>query len=79
MAEGFSVAAANTGGWYALLDIVNEAAQELRNDRERDPEACPDCGEPLRLGPNSELYCRSDGSIWGAGSRRLGRVGTYHN
>ena len=71
--------AQDSGGWYGLLAIVREAAQLLEEELSRDPEACLDCGEPLRTGPNGELYCRSDGSIWGTGGVRLGRVGTLHN
>lgn len=62
------------GGWYGLLDILNEGAQQYREDRDRTPEACGDCGEPLRTGPRGELYCRFDGSIWAAGGRRVGHV-----
>jgi len=68
-----------TGSWYGLLSIYREASDLRRDELERDPEACPDCGEPLTTGPDSELYCRFDGSIWGAGNRRLGRVGSTHN
>ena len=71
---------AETGSWYGLLDIYQEAAQLRRDELERDPEACQDCGEPLRTGPGGELYCSFDGTVWGAGNRRLGRVGvTTHN
>lgn len=77
--QGESVA--DTGGWYSLLDIYHEAAQERQDELERDPVACLDCGEPLRTGPNGELYCEFDGSIWAAGNRRVGRVGVgmFHN
>ncbi|WP_372352630.1 hypothetical protein [Streptomyces sp. KL116D] len=67
--------AAGPGSWYGLLDIVQEAGQLYREDRERIPSACEDCGEPLRTGPRGELYCSFDGSIWGPGGRRLGHVG----
>lgn len=62
------------GSWDGLLDILHEAAQLAREERERDPEACFDCGEPLRAGPRGELYCPFDGATWAAGNRRTGRV-----
>ncbi|MFD5245002.1 hypothetical protein ACFWIW_10685 [Amycolatopsis sp. NPDC058340] len=70
---------ADTGGWYGLLAIYQEAVQHQRDELERDPAACLDCGEPLTTGPNGELYCRFDGSTWEAGNRRTGRIGTAHN
>lgn len=76
---GGSMADTNTGSWYGLLDIYTEAAQLRRDELERDPEACQDCGEPLKTGPDGELYCGFDGTVWGAGNRRLGRVGITHN
>ncbi|MFI0236329.1 hypothetical protein [Streptomyces sp. NPDC016845] len=63
------------GSWYGLLDILQEGAQLYREDRERMPTACEDCGEPLRTGPRGDLYCPFDGSIWGPGPTRLGQVG----
>ncbi|MFD6619980.1 hypothetical protein ACFWFB_32585, partial [Streptomyces albidoflavus] len=63
------------GSWYGLLDILQEGEQLYREDRERTPVACEDCGEPLRTGPRAELYCPFDGSIWGPGPQRLGQVG----
>ncbi|MFD5697447.1 LamG-like jellyroll fold domain-containing protein [Streptomyces lasiicapitis] len=67
-------AAPAQGSWYGLLDILREGAQQYREERERTPEACGDCGEPLRTGPRGELYCRFDGSVWAAGGRRVGHV-----
>lgn len=67
---------AGTGGWYTLLDIVQEAAAFRRNELERPPVSCLDCGEPLKSGPNGELFCPFDGSVWEAGNRRVGHVGT---
>lgn len=66
------------GSWYGLLDILHEGAQLHREERERLPAACLDCGEPLRTGPNAELYCPFDGAIWGAGGRRVGQVSDLH-
>lgn len=66
------------GSWNGLLDILREGARLAREERERVPLACPDCGEPLRNGPRSELYCPFDGSTWGAGGRRTGQVATTY-
>jgi hypothetical protein len=66
------------GSWYGLLDILREGTQEYRDERERDPQACLDCGEPLRSGDHGVLYCPFDGSTWGAGGRRTGQVGISH-
>ncbi|MFL1903084.1 LamG-like jellyroll fold domain-containing protein [Streptomyces tauricus] len=73
-ARGGAPGAAPQGSWYTLVDILNEGAQQYREESERLPEACPDCGEPLRTGPHAELYCPFDGAIWGFGGRRLGQV-----
>jgi hypothetical protein len=74
MASGSVPGAPETGSWYGLIDITREGAQLYREEQTRDPEACPDCGEPLRPGPNGELYCAFDGRIWGAGGRLVGNV-----
>lgn len=63
-----------TGSWWGLVDILREGAQLAREEQQRDPEACPDCGEPLRAGPSSELFCAFDGNVWGAGGRLVGHV-----
>ena len=70
---------ASQGSWYGLLDILREGAQLAREERERDPVACLDCGEPLSSGPHGELYCPFDGSTWGAGGRRTGQVSATRN
>lgn len=67
-------AATEQGSWYGLLNILHEGAAWRREEQERDPVACLDCGEPLRSGPRSELYCPFDGSTWTTGGRRVGRV-----
>jgi hypothetical protein len=59
------------GSWYGLLAIVQEAAQLRRDEQERQPTACGDCGEPLQSGPRGELFCKFDGSVWEAGPRRV--------
>ncbi|MCZ4602919.1 hypothetical protein O3S80_03860 [Streptomyces sp. Lzd4kr] len=73
-AQDSGAAGAGHGSWYGLLDILREGAQEYREDRARDPEACGLCGEPLRSGPGGELYCLFDGTIWAAGDRQTGQV-----
>jgi hypothetical protein len=57
-------------GWYSLLDTVNEIRDLRRAEQTTDPAACPDCGEPLRLGPAGQLFCPNDSSEWQAGPRR---------
>lgn len=61
----------STGSWYALTSIVSEVMDLYTEERSRVPEACPDCGEPLRPGPRGERYCPFDGSMWAAGNRRV--------
>jgi len=75
-AHGHGPAPVAQGSWSGLLDIVREGAQQYREELDREPTACFDCGEPLRHGPNSELYCPFDGSIWTAGNRLVGHVST---
>lgn len=43
--------------WEQLLAIQQEAADLRRDELSRPPAACPHDGEPLRQGPNNELYC----------------------
>ncbi len=47
--------------WEQLVDILREAADERRDEHARRPVACPNDGEPLRDGPNGELFCPFDG------------------
>lgn len=54
----------NSGGWYSYLNILHNMAEEVRNEAIEPPEACPDCGEPVRSGPNGELFCTFDGWQW---------------
>ncbi len=75
-AHGGVPGAPEQGSWYGLLDILREGAQLAQEERESTPVACGDCGEPLRAGPNSELYCAFDGSIWGPGGRLVGHIST---
>jgi hypothetical protein len=75
-ARGHGPAAPEQGSWYGLLDILRDGAQMAREELERDPVACLDCGEPLRTGPQGVLYCPFDGSTWTAGNRRTGHIST---
>jgi len=75
-ATGHGPAPVAQGSWQGLLDILREGAQLARDELERDPIACLDCGEPLRTGPNGVLYCPFDGSTWAAGNRWTGHVST---
>lgn len=56
-----TVTGAARGSWYQLLDIVREARDLARQDRQARPVACPNDGEPLKTGPRGELYCPWDG------------------
>jgi hypothetical protein len=75
-ARGRVPGAPESGGWYGLLSILREGAQYAREEREREPVACQDCGEPLRSGPHNERYCPFYGSVWGPGGRLIDSVST---
>lgn len=47
--------------WYTYGAIVDEAIGFARDEASRPPTACPNDGEPLRTGPDGELYCPYDG------------------
>lgn len=49
------------GSWYQLLDIYRDAAEEYALEKARAPVACPNDGEPLKTGPQGQLYCPFDG------------------
>ena len=50
--------------WYQLLAIRDEAQDAVRLPLV----ACPNDGEPLRTGPDGQLYCPFDGAQYAAGS-----------
>lgn len=50
--------------WQQLLDIVHEAADQLREEETRPPVACPNDGEPLITGPDGKLFCKFDAFTW---------------
>lgn len=47
--------------WEQLLDIIADARAEAVEERSQPPQACPNDGEPLRGGPDGQLYCLFDG------------------
>lgn len=47
--------------WQQLLDIFAEAAEEARVAKTQPPVACPNDGEPLRTGPDGQLFCPFEG------------------
>lgn len=53
-----------SAGWHGLLAIGQENYSYQREERMRPPVACPNDGEPLRTGPDGELYCPWDGWQW---------------
>jgi hypothetical protein len=56
---------ANQSGWWSLLAIYQADAEELRQQRNRRPAACPNDGEPLQSTPDgSGLFCPYDGWRW---------------
>jgi hypothetical protein len=61
---GNPAATAQTGSWYNLLGILQEAAAEARYQQQRTPSACPNDGEPLRSDGHGGLYCPFDGWRW---------------
>jgi hypothetical protein len=75
-ASGSVPGAPEQGSWYGLLDLLREGTQQYREEQQRVPTACGDCGEPLRTAPGGVLYCPFDGSTWAAGNRRTGHVST---
>lgn len=71
-AYGRVPAAPARGSWYGLLGVRQEGLQLRNKELEIPPQACLNCGEPLRVGPKGQLYCPFDGSVWAAGNRRIG-------
>ncbi len=47
--------------WEQLLSILHEGVDTVRAEKSAPPQACPNDGEPLRSGPNGELFCPYDG------------------
>jgi hypothetical protein len=47
--------------WEQLIAIRQEAVDLARAELAAPPQACPNDGEPLRAGPDGELFCPYDG------------------
>lgn len=59
-------ALAATGSWQSLANVYRAAADEYREDRETEPMACPNDGEPL----DDRGHCAFDG--WQSSGRPFG-------
>lgn len=52
-------------GWYGLLGLLQSGQELWREQRERDPVACPFDGEPVRAGgEDGVLFCKFCGWQW---------------
>lgn len=49
------------GSWYGLLGILQAGRTEYAEDIAREPVACPNDGEPLRVSVTGVKYCPYDG------------------
>lgn len=47
--------------WEQLAEILAAARLEHEQNVSQPPRACPNDGEPLREGPDGQLFCPSDG------------------
>jgi hypothetical protein len=47
--------------WEQLISICKEARADREAEASAPPRACPNDGEPLRAGPDGQLYCPFDG------------------
>jgi hypothetical protein len=48
-------------GFETLLDIIREADEEVRDQEDRRPVDCPECGTALQEGRNGSQRCPFDG------------------
>lgn len=55
-------------GWRGLQGILRSARAEYEQERSREPVACPNDGEPLRVSVTGEKYCPYDGWKPGRGA-----------
>lgn len=46
--------------WYDLLGIVDTSREDHDRQQRLTPYACPNDGEPLRVGPTGILFCAYD-------------------
>jgi hypothetical protein len=47
--------------WEQLIAIRQEQVDTVLAEKAAPPQACPNDGEPLRAGPDGELFCPFDG------------------
>jgi hypothetical protein len=52
---------AQTGSWWGLHSIYEEARQLQQAWRENPLPSCPNDGEPLTAGPDGVRFCQFDG------------------
>lgn len=57
----FGEALTNSGGWYSLIAIRDEAVRNREWEAAQVPIACPNDGEPLLRSKDGTLFCRFDG------------------
>lgn len=61
------------GSWWALKGILDEARVIRADYLARQPVACPNDGEPLRVSIDGIVYCPYDNYIYGDRTRAAGR------
>lgn len=61
VSEPATPATPTSDGWSGLLSILQDAQAAAEAERPRQPQACPNDGEPLRDGPDGQPYCPWDG------------------
>lgn len=61
------------GGWWQLKGLLDAARVIRRDEQARQPVACPNDGEPLRVSIDGIVYCPFDNYIYGDRSRAPGR------
>lgn len=47
--------------WQQLLSVYEQQRQAVRDEPALRQQACPNDGEPYRVGPQGQLYCPFDG------------------
>lgn len=50
--------------WDQLSNIIRQNRDEQRDHATGTPQACPNDGEPLKVGPDGDLRCINDGWTW---------------
>lgn len=59
---------AETGSWWGLKSILEEGRRYWDQWHANPLPSCPECGEPLTLGPDNVRFCRYSG--WRETDRR---------